>query len=273
MLAMSGHYHTSRAGPLPVLRRERILENVMPLHAQLRAALIQQITSGVWQKGSRIPSERELCKRYNVSRTTTRRTLSECIHEGWLYTVVGKGTYVAQNRLEQELQPFTGFSDDLQRRGIDVTSQVLETESLKASDALAATLGLLPRAPVFRLQRVRLASGRPLAVQTTSLPEHLCPALFRFDFTTQSLYAVLREEYDLHLVRGTTTIKAGLATPTERELLHIKNPGAVLRTSQITYLDGGQPIEHCESVFHGDLYDLTFAAGAKAVADRTIPNS
>ena len=101
-----------------------------------------------------------------------------------------------------------------------------------------------------------------MAVQTTWLPEHLCPGLFRINFSTQSLYHVLREEYGLRLFRGTTRITAGLATSSEREALHLGDPGAVLRTIQTTYLEDGRAIEFCESVFHGGLYELTFTATA-----------
>jgi len=233
----------------------------VPLHAQLRDALVEQITSGVLPAGSRIPSERDLCRRYNVSRTTTRRTLSELTHEGWVYPVVGKGTYVAQNRLEQELQPFTGFSDDLRQRGISVSSQVLAAENIKATAALATQLGLLPQTPIFQLERLRIAAGTPLAIQLTSLPEHLCPGLLRYDFSTCSLYDVLREEYGLRLLRGQTAIKAGISTLRERQLLKGEDPSAVLRTFQTTYLDDGRPIEYCQSVFHGDLYELTTMTG------------
>ncbi len=233
----------------------------VPLHVQLRDALVEQITSGALPAGSRIPSERELCRSYNVSRATTRRTLSQLTHEGWVYTVAGKGTYVAPNRLEQELQPITGFTDDLSRRGISVTSWVVAAASVKATDEVARHLGLVPKAPLFRLERVRIASGTPLVVQVAYLPEHLCPDLLRFDFATCSLYEVLRAEYGLRLRRGETVIKAGLATSSERRLLNGEDPLPVLRTFQTTFLDDGQAIEYCQSVFRGDLYELRTTTG------------
>jgi GntR family transcriptional regulator len=234
----------------------------LPLHAQLHDELVQQIITGALPTGSRIPSERELCERFNVSRTTTRRTISELVHEGWVYTVVGKGTYVARNLLEQELQSFTGFSDDLNRRGISVTSRVLAAENIKAPPPLAQSLHLPVLAPVFQLHRLRLTSGTALAIQRTTLPEHLCPGLLQFDFTSGSLYDILRSRYGLRLVRGQATIRAGLATPSERSLLKLGNPGAVLRTYQTTFLDDDRPIEYCESVFHGELYELVTTINA-----------
>lgn len=232
------------------------------LHVQLRHAIVQEITAGNWRAGARIPSERELCRQFNVSRTTTRRTISECVHEGWLYTVVGKGTYVARHRLEQELRALTGFSDDLRKRGIAASSRVMAAESLKAPAELASRLQVRTDTPVFRLYRIRLAADAPIAIQTTWLPEHLCPGIFRFDFATRSLYEVLRSEYDLRLVRGVTRINAGLATAFERQTFGSENPIATLRTAQTTFLNDERVIEYCESVFHGDLYELTFAATA-----------
>lgn len=233
----------------------------VPLHVQLRDALVEQIISGALPVGSRIPSERELCRSYNVSRTTTRRTLSQLMHEGWIYTVVGKGTYVAPNRLEQELKPITGFADDLRRRGISVMSHVVRAGNVKASDEVAAHLDLTPGAPLVELERVRVATGTPLVLQVAFLPEHLCPDLLRFDFATRSLYDVLRTEYGLPLRRGETVIKADLATGRERGLLDGEDPMPVLRTFQTTYLDDDRPIEYCQSVFRGDLYELRTTTG------------
>jgi GntR family transcriptional regulator len=231
---------------------------VEPLHVQLKRTLIAGIESGAYPAGDRIPSERDLCDQFNVSRTTTRRTISELVHEGWLYTVSGKGTYVSERPLDQELRPFTGFADDLAQRGIQVASRVLAAEDQKATAEIAARLSVLPHMPVIMLHRVRLASSTPIAIQRAFLPEHLCPGLLRFDFAVRSLYDVLRSEYGLHLHRGHSVIRAGLATSEESNLLGMAHPSPILRTYQTTYIEDGQCIEFCESAFHGELYDLTF---------------
>ena len=82
---------------------------VEPLHIKLKQALIAGITAGTYPAGDRIPSERELCEQFHVSRTTTRRTLLELVHEGWLYTVAGKGTYVAERPLDHGMPAGVDF--------------------------------------------------------------------------------------------------------------------------------------------------------------------
>ena len=233
-----------------------------PLHQQLKEIILRSIGDGKWPPHSQIASERDLCERYNVSRTTTRRVLSDLTHEGIVYTVSGKGTFVSEQRLRQELKPLVGFTQDLRDQGVEVRSHVDLFERIEAHEDLAVHLRIRPHAAVIKLRRCRFAGTQPLAIQTTHLPEHLCPGILRFDFARHSLFETLRQEYGLDLMEGTTVIKPGLATDREIRLLDLTVPAAVLRTFQTTFLRDGQIIEYCVSAFHGDLFELTAGANA-----------
>nr|WP_325265961.1 GntR family transcriptional regulator [uncultured Rhizobium sp.] len=233
-----------------------------PLHMQLKGIILKSIGSGEWPPHSQIASERELCERYNVSRTTTRKVLSDLIHDGIVYTVSGKGTFVAEHRLRQELKPLVGFTQDLRDQDVEVNSQVNVLERIEADESLAAHLKIRPFAAVVKLQRCRFAGDQPLAIQTSYLPEHLCPGLLRFDFASHSLFETLRQDYGLELLEGSTVIKPGLAEAWEAEMLGVTNPAAVLRTFQTTFLEDGQVIEYCVTAFHGELFELTVGSNA-----------
>ena len=101
-----------------------------------------------------------------------------------------------------------------------------------------------------------------MAIQTTYLPEHLCPGLLRFDFAEHSLFETLRQDYGLELLEGATVIKPGLAEDWEADMLEVTSPAAVLRTFQTTFLEDGQVIEYCVSAFHGEMFELTAGANA-----------
>lgn len=234
-----------------------------PLHQRLKGVILEQIGRGDWLPHSQIASERELCERYQISRTTARRAIADLVHEGRLYTVLGKGTFVAETPLQQELKPLVGFTEDLGTQGLEITSQVLDFRRVEADEELATRLGVRYHSPIILLVRLRQVVGEPVALQTSYLPEHLCPGLLGFDFTSASLYQTLRSEYQLALTEGRTIIKSGLATEAERERLHLPNPAAVLRTFQTTYLQTGEIVEWCASVFHGDHFELTSKASAE----------
>lgn len=66
-----------------------------PIYLQLKELLRSQIEQGLYRSHQKLPSERDLCQHYNLSRMTARRALQELIDEGLAYTRVGKGTFVS----------------------------------------------------------------------------------------------------------------------------------------------------------------------------------
>lgn len=62
----------------------------------LRRELLQGLESGAWPPGSRLPTERDLCANFGVSRSALRRVLQELREQGWITQKVGSGTYVAE---------------------------------------------------------------------------------------------------------------------------------------------------------------------------------
>jgi GntR family transcriptional regulator len=231
-------------------------ESSVPLHIQLADAVRGRIKRRELLPNDRIPSERELCARYEISRITVRKALSTLIQEGLILAVSGKGTYVAETPLREELSPLSSFTQDLERRGMQASSKVLDLSVIPATGELAARLHIPRGAELVRLERLRLADGLPIAVQLTYLPHHLCPDLHHSNFAQHSLYAVLRERYGLRLVRSDTIISAALAQADEIALLNLKKPSAVLISEQTTYLDTNEVIEVTRSVFHAERYKL-----------------
>ncbi|MEW5957478.1 MAG: GntR family transcriptional regulator [Chloroflexota bacterium] len=69
-------------------------QHPMPVYLQLKEMLRNQIQQGFYLCHQKLPSERDLCQLYNLSRMTARRALKELIDEGLAYTQVGKGTFV-----------------------------------------------------------------------------------------------------------------------------------------------------------------------------------
>jgi len=227
-----------------------------PLYVQLADLLREQISDDRLLPDTRLPSERDLCACYGVSRITVRQALDELMHEGLIYTCVGKGTYVAEAKLNEELQPLSSFTEDMRRRGIATSSRILESQIISADDFLATRLQVPRGAEVVKLHRLRLGNGLPIAIQRTYLPHHLCPGLLRYDLASGSLFDVLRSEYHLVLSRADTGIEAALAQPEEIRLLQISAPAAVLISEQTTYLNTGAVVEWVRSVFRGDRYRL-----------------
>ena len=66
-----------------------------PIYDQIYTQIKDQIISGALQEDEALPSIRNLAKDLRISVITTRRAYEELERDGYLYTVAGKGCYVA----------------------------------------------------------------------------------------------------------------------------------------------------------------------------------
>jgi GntR family transcriptional regulator len=228
----------------------------LPLYAQLKESLIAAIGRGDLMPGDQIPSQRVLCERYGMSHMTVRRAISELLNEGVIYGIPGKGLYVTERKQDDESGPLIGFSEDMARRGMLASSQVLAAEIVGASTVLSNSLGVEVGTPLIYLRRLRLADGVPMALQGSYLPQALCPSLLEHDLARRSLFDLLRNEYRLNLADGRTTVEAALADEEQASLLGLSLPVPLLIVEQLTFLDSGQAIEFVRTAYRGDRYRL-----------------
>ncbi|CAG0937200.1 HTH-type transcriptional repressor NagR [Thermoflexales bacterium] len=229
-------------------------ESPDPLYAQLKDLLRTEIETGHYRVNDRLPSERELADHYQVSRITVRQALLDMAREGTVYTRVGKGTFVAEPKIDQPLRAVTGFSQDVQMRGSRPASRVLEARVIPAAPDVAAALRIVPNVEVVLLSRLRLADDIPLAIETAYLPFSLCPTLLSHNFAVESLYNVLQNDLGYTLWQAEQTIEAGLATAHEIDLLAMTPPAAVLKMVRLTFIKDSVPIEYVFSIYRGDRY-------------------
>ncbi len=225
-----------------------------PLYVQLKNSLLGQIGSSSLLPHQQLPSERELCEQFGVSRTTVRQAINEMIHEGLVYSRAGKGTFVSEPKINQQLRNLTGFSQDVIERGGAPSSQILEARLIPATPDLAERLQVPLEAELVLLARLRLANGVPLAIETSYLNHSFCSGILRYNFAHESLYRVLQTEYQLRLVRAEQTIEAGLGNSQELLLLQIHPPAAVLKMERLTTTDQEVRLEYTVSVYRGDRY-------------------
>ncbi|MBW7882041.1 MAG: GntR family transcriptional regulator [Caldilineaceae bacterium] len=229
-----------------------------PLYMQLKEALMAEIRDGLYESHQRLPSERELAEQYGVSGMTVRQALLALVREGVIYTRVGKGTFVAEPKIDQQLRTLTGFSQDVRARGGRPVSRVLGAHVVNADPEVAAALRVAPHSEVIRLARLRLADELPLAIEVTHLPFLRFPDLLTHDFAVESLYGVLEQEYGVALTVAEQAIEAAVAEPYECDMLNLAPPAAVMRMQRLTIDSAGTPVEYVVSTYRGDRYKYRF---------------
>jgi len=68
-----------------------------PIYEQITSQMKNMILSGKLEEGSQLPSIRALAKDLRISVITTKRAYEELERDGFIITVAGKGSYVAEN--------------------------------------------------------------------------------------------------------------------------------------------------------------------------------
>ena len=190
---------------------------------------------------------------FDTSRTTVRQALAELVVEGRLERIQGKGTFVAKPKVAQALQ-LTSYTEDMRAQGLEPTSRLLEIGYVAADDDLAERLGIRASAKVLRIERLRMANGEPMAIETTHLSQQRFPGLRKLLTRYSSLYTALAEEYGVHLAEAEETIETALATPTEAGLLGTDTGLPMLLLSRHSIDADGEPVEWVRSVYRGDRY-------------------
>jgi GntR family transcriptional regulator len=205
------------------------------------------------QPGSPVPPERVLAAEFDTSRTTVRQALAELVVEGRLQRIQGKGTFVAHPKVAQALQ-LTSYTEDMRAAGLEPTSRLIEVAYVPAGDELATLLAIRPSGRVLRIQRLRMANGEPMAIETTHLSTQRFPNLRRHVTRYGSLYQALSEVYGVSPDEAEETIETALATPEEAQVLGTDVGLPMLLLSRHSFDADGEPIEWVRSVYRGDRY-------------------
>jgi GntR family transcriptional regulator len=239
-------------------------QSPVPLYRQLMALLASQITDGLLKPGDALPSERQLCEEFGLSRTTVREALRGLNRQELIRTVPGRGTFVATPRPDLTVKvSLTGFTGDVRREGMVPSSRLLDAGlTMFPSPALVEDMGLQPGDEVVRLERLRLVNNVPLALHTVYLNHRLCPQILQHNLAEESLFQLLRSEYGLKLTQAKQQVYAALADQREMSLLDLSYPAAVLRTERKTFLDTGAVIEFSRAAYCGEWYRLSMALEA-----------
>jgi GntR family transcriptional regulator len=224
-----------------------------PLHLQVSRQIGGEIASGLLRAGDRLPPERVLCERLQVSRVTLRRGLAKLVDEGLLQPSHGRGWYVAAEQLGEPPNTLISFTGMGAARGLTAKSRVLASRIRRASLDEAEALGIAPGAEIFELERVRFLDGTPIAIDWSRLPAACLPDLAGRDFAASSLYAAL-EENGVMPTRATCAVEAVEAGKRHARLLEIEPGTAQLVLHQTTYDQRGAAIELGRIAYPGDRY-------------------
>lgn len=225
------------------------------LYNQLKDKLREKIESGEWKEGYKIPTEKEICEMFNVSRITVRKAIEDLQEENYLVKKQGKGTFIKRSQINQSLQKFYSFSEELKGKGIEEKAEMLEFGIVIPDEHLQNIMKITTNDKVFFVKRLRLLDEKPYAIEKSYIPVKCTPELTEEIVDKNGLYNSL-QAFGVHLEHATERFSAVNLRKEEAYYLNADFNEAGIKLTRRTY-QGNEMVEYCSSVIRGDVFTYT----------------
>ena len=231
-----------------------------PAYAQLVNILKEQIAKGTYLPGSKLPSESELCKLYQVSPMTVRRSINALLDQGIVSTIQGSGTYVKAPDLGGvtfSLEEFHNIFKDRERTKV----KILETLIIKADESTAERLAISPGERSILIRRVLIRDGDPILYHREQLIYDPLRPTVEAELEVTSLHGLFVGKGETNLKRGELTIEAVVLTKEEADVLNTMEMLPAFRIEHIFYDFEDKPVSWGRFICRGDRLRFTTTVG------------
>ena len=171
----------------------------IPLYQQVIDIIKNEINSGAYKAGARIPNEFELAESYKVGRVTVRRAIEELVQQGYLTKRQGKGTFVNAPKLKRKIRQkgdVQSFTEGCAANDMVPGARLVSRTVVAATHEDAAFFGAEPGCELIVVERVRTADGIPVMLENNAfvLADHpYLQTLADKDLTDNSIFALVAE--------------------------------------------------------------------------------
>jgi len=200
-------------------------------------------------EGDTVPPERELAARFGVSRETVRQALHELLVEGRIERR-GRGTVVSRPKLVQPLS-LKSYTEGAAERGRVPGRLPVTWEDIPASAEMAEALAISTGDTVMHVERVLLADGQRIGLESTYLPKVRFGSFTETFDPSTSLYAAVRGT-GVEFGSAIERIETVLPSPREAALLESTTAMPMLLLSRRSLDVNGRPIELVRALYRGD---------------------
>lgn len=202
---------------------------VKSIYRSLYDSIRDDIVNGVYPFQSLLPTEVELCERFDCSHSTVRRALGELARDGYVQARQGRGVSVIWQPETRETYGYaTGgletFPETCAARGLSPVTKLLTFENLKADDTLAQMTGFAPGANLVHMVRLRIASGTPVALEETYTSADEIPGITP-EIALRGTYAHIEGTLGLEILTSKRHISMRRADDDDARLLCV-DPGS-----------------------------------------------
>lgn len=231
----------------------------IPLYIQLKENIVDNIREEVWEVGSKIPSEKELMKEYNIGRATVREAISILVNEGYLFIKKGIGTFVARKQPTLGFEPLISLTYSLKSRNIEDVNYIVQKEEIFPDGELLSRLKKQEKNKCYYLKRIRSINDIPIAIEESYFTDKF-NIIYNNQFDlTGSLARILLEDLKITISKVEQTAIPRKPTEKEQKELNIDDNTLVFNIERWIYIDNElEPFYYLKFVILGDIYSFPY---------------
>ncbi|MEW5422937.1 GntR family transcriptional regulator [Amorphus sp. 3PC139-8] len=195
-----------------------------PLYARIQASIREGIKAGTYEPGDKLPSEMELARRFDTTRSTVVKALQQLTFDGTIVKEAGRGSFVAPRvlKVRQEPSRIRSFEEQVEELGASVEHRLVSFTRIPAPKDIAAQLGLDEGTEIYNLVRLRLVQDVPAVLENRYMPLDVGARMSVDAISSQSMYAILATEVGRPVARIDGVIRAAGAV--EASARHLAIP-------------------------------------------------
>lgn len=228
-------------------------DDSLPLYAQMANQLRFDIENEKYKKGEKIPTEKELCDIYHVSRVTVRNALDELSKEHLLIRRQGKGTFIAHEKFRRDISRGSSFTQICIANNQIPGAKVIKSLIEDANEADRAELKLPDKSKIIVIERIRYADNIPVALEISRFPERFS-FLLSEDLNNTSLINLLFEKYNIAFECSSKVIELVYASYEMSRYLSVADCYPLIFISSLSVDSDGIPAHRSLQYVVGDKF-------------------
>ncbi|SON48440.1 histidine utilization repressor [Vibrio tapetis] len=227
-----------------------------PIYIQIKQHIEQKILSGEWPVGQKIPTELELTEQFSVSRMTVNKAIRDLVTDGKVERTPRRGTFVCapNEKAESPLLDIRNIAEEVQQRGQQYHSEILQHISVQANEHIATQLGIMLDSRVFYSEITHFSDGVPIQLEIRWVNALFAPNYLQQDFTKQTPNQYLSNNCPLSAIEH--TVEAIPAEPNIKTILQLNDNEPCLLLNRRTW-SGNQLISVAKLYHPASRYKLS----------------
>jgi len=229
-----------------------------PVYKEIARDLHARISNDEFDNGGKMPTQKELAKKYNVAVLTIKQALSELAKEGLISGIRGSGTFVRPSSYSYRMRFLSSLEQEIYAQHRELKTVLIESKQNVATDLeVRELLRLKPEEEFVSYWRLRSIDGIPMIVQQSIVSAEYAQFIEKANLASTSLYSMLEKSGKCVIVSASENIRAVNLPSHISKLLDEKAQSVGLLSTRLSKNESGQPI----------ILDYAYLPGDRAVIE------